>query len=86
MVASNHLNNKNALVEIQKKINLFRTLLLKNSYLIEEIYTQELIDYFEGEAPSGDTITLDNVLQSKWLLIHEIIELNELKKMFNLKL
>ncbi len=81
MADTNQSNNKNALVNIQKKIDVFHTLLLKYSYPIKEIYAQELIDYFEGEAPSGDTITLDDVLQSKWLLIHEIIELNELKKM-----
>lgn len=80
MVTPNQ-SNKKTLVSIQRKIDFFRTLLMENNYPIEEIYTQELVDYFEGEAPSGDTVTLDKVLLSKWLLIHEIIELNELKKM-----
>lgn len=81
MADPNQPNNKNPLENIQEKIDVFHSLLLEYGYPIEEIYAQELIDYFEGEAPSGDTTTLDDILQSKWLLIHEIIELNELKKM-----
>ena len=40
----------------------------------------DLIRYFDGEAPSGDITTLDDVLESDWLLIHELVELSELKK------
>ncbi|MDH5402024.1 MAG: hypothetical protein OEZ01_12695 [Candidatus Heimdallarchaeota archaeon] len=39
----------------------------------------ELKAYFDEEAPSGDTTTLSDILENKWLLIHELIELSELK-------
>ncbi len=67
--------------EIQKKINNTISFLLKNKYPVDEVQAQELIDYFSGEAPLGDTTTIDDILDSKWLLIHEIIEIAELKKM-----
>ncbi len=67
--------------EIQEKINNTISFLLKSEYPVDEMQAQELIDYFSGEAPSGDTTTIDDVLESKWLLVHEIIEIDQLKKM-----
>ncbi|HUT82786.1 MAG TPA: hypothetical protein VMZ29_16440 [Candidatus Bathyarchaeia archaeon] len=65
---------------ILKKISEIGKYLITNNYTPVDIYVQELQAYFEGDAPSGDSITLDMVLQKKWLLVHEIIELSELKK------
>ncbi|NHJ06148.1 MAG: hypothetical protein EAX90_15075 [Candidatus Heimdallarchaeota archaeon] len=65
---------------IQIKIKAICEYLKEHRYPVEEIYAHELIAYFEGDAPSGDSITLEMVLESRWLLIHEIIEINELKK------
>jgi len=66
--------------EIQEKINVANEVLQKNNYELDEIIAQELIDYFEGDAPSGDMTTLEDILNSEWLLIHELVEINELKK------
>jgi hypothetical protein len=65
---------------IQEKIDASIETLQKNNYQINKIKAQELIAYFEGDAPSGDKITLQNILNSRWLLIHELVEINELKK------
>ncbi len=77
------MQNHNKIMKIQfiqEKINSISRYLAENNYPVVEIQAEELIAYFEGEAPSGDTTTLKDVLQSKWLLIHEIVELCELKK------
>ncbi|MBK5112136.1 MAG: hypothetical protein KGD59_04485 [Candidatus Heimdallarchaeota archaeon] len=66
---------------IQKKIDTISDYLREHNYSIVEIQAKELISYFDGEAPSGDTITLEQVLQSKWLLVHEVVEICELKKL-----
>lgn len=41
----------------------------------------ELLAYFDGPAPSGDETTLEDVLNNRWLLVHELVEISELKKM-----
>ena len=52
-----------------------------------KITAEELIAYFDGPAPSGDTTTLNDILNNRWLLTHEIIELSELKNMgFNISI
>ncbi len=66
---------------IQEKLVSMSEYLKKHKYPIVKIKAEELIAYFEGDAPSGDTTTLEQVLQSKWLLIHEVIEICELKKL-----
>ncbi len=33
-----------------------------------------------GETPTGDTITILDVLDNEYLMIHEVVEINELKK------
>lgn len=65
---------------IQEKIVSMSEYLRKHKYPIVKIKAEELIAYFEGDAPSGDTTTLEQVLQSKWLLVHELVEISELKK------
>jgi len=67
--------------KIQEKMDLICTYLNENKYPIIKVKAEELISYFEGDAPSGDTTTLQQVLKTKWLLIHEIVEISELKKM-----
>ena len=66
--------------KIQEKIDSIIGILLDNKYLMGNISAKELIAYFEGDAPSGDVTTLQDILNSKWLLIHELVEINELKK------
>ncbi|MHA1127228.1 MAG: hypothetical protein ACTSO7_17890 [Candidatus Heimdallarchaeota archaeon] len=66
--------------ELQEKIDSVKRILQENNYAIGDIFASELIAYFEGEAPSGDVISLQDILNSSWLLIHELVEINELKK------
>ena len=65
---------------IQKKIDSTIEYLEKRNYSSLPVLALELVSYFEGDAPSGDAITLPMILNSKWLLLHEVIELSELKK------
>ena len=44
-----------------------------------------MVNYFKDPAPSGDLTDISDILHNKWLLIHELIELSELKGM-NLKI
>ncbi|MCE7745180.1 MAG: hypothetical protein GPJ52_08620 [Candidatus Heimdallarchaeota archaeon] len=65
---------------IQEKIVWMSEYLKEHKYPIVKIKAEELIAYFKGDAPSGDTTTLEQILQSKWLLVHELVEISELKK------
>ncbi len=42
---------------------------------------QEFYDYMTGEIFSKDTTTLDDILGNDYLMDHELVEINELKKM-----
>ncbi|RLE55330.1 MAG: hypothetical protein DRJ30_04030, partial [Candidatus Methanomethylicota archaeon] len=50
-------------------------------YVVEEVSTKEFYDFMTGEIFSEDTITLVDVLENDYLMIHEVVEINELKKM-----
>jgi len=45
-----------------------------------KVSVEDLLEYFSYDAPTGDTTTLKDVLENKWLLLHELIEISELKK------
>lgn len=45
-----------------------------------EVTSSEVIKYFSGGAPSGDVTDLSDLLDNKWLLIHELLEISELKR------
>ena len=49
-------------------------------YEIETISAEEFHDYMTGGTPTGDKITLDDVLENEFLLVHELVEMSELKK------
>ncbi|MBD3191261.1 MAG: hypothetical protein GF308_11485 [Candidatus Heimdallarchaeota archaeon] len=66
---------------IQELIEEAKQLVEGHNLSLEEVYAEELVEYFSGEAPSGDTITLAKILTNQWLLLHEVIELSELKRM-----
>ncbi len=44
-----------------------------------DVLPEELIEYFAGETPTGDVITLEEVLGNRWLFLHEIVELKHMK-------
>ncbi|MCE7737581.1 MAG: hypothetical protein GPJ54_22010 [Candidatus Heimdallarchaeota archaeon] len=66
---------------VQSEINRVEKILCGKVDAYQNVAVEELISYFDGPAPSGDTTTLSDILENQWLFIHELIELSELKKM-----
>ena len=54
--------------------------LKKMGYKSQPITAKEFYDYMTGETPTGDTITILDVLDSEFLMLHEVVEIGELKK------
>ena len=69
------------LSEIAAKLRKTAEILNKLGYDYESISPKEFYDYMTGETPTGDTTTLENVLNNEFLMVHEIVEISELKKM-----
>jgi hypothetical protein len=69
------------LSEIQNKIKTTRKALRSVGYKVNEVSAQEFYDYMTGEIFSEDPTTLDDVLGSEYLMVHELVEINELKNM-----
>ena len=69
------------LVEIETKIRKVEEALKKIHYSQEQISAKEFHDYMTGETFSGDTTTISDVLGSEFLMVHELVEMSELKKM-----
>lgn len=69
------------LSEIKDKITKTTKVLRSIGYDFVEVSAQEFCDYMTGEIFSKDTTTLDDVLGSEYLMIHELVEISELKRM-----
>jgi len=54
--------------------------LKERGYTSRHISPREFYDYMTGETPTGDTITILDVLDNEYLMIHEVVEISELKK------
>jgi len=50
-------------------------------YKSRRISPKEFHNYMTGGTPTGDTITILDVLDNKFLMIHEVVEISELKKL-----
>ena len=50
-------------------------------YSPERMMPEEFYNYLTGETPTGDTTTILDVLDSEYLMVHEAVEISELKKM-----
>jgi hypothetical protein len=79
------LSSKIGFQEIQDQIDKIEILLKKTVIQYQSVSAEELNNYFDDIPPSGDETTLFDVLNNQWLLIHELIELSELKRI-NLKI
>ncbi|MGQ9641120.1 MAG: hypothetical protein ACUVUF_03210 [Candidatus Bathycorpusculaceae bacterium] len=64
-------------VKIKEAVKILKRL----GYDCGAISPKEFYDYMMAETPTGDTITLEDVLRNEFLLVHEIVEISELKKM-----
>ncbi|MGB9693855.1 MAG: hypothetical protein ACPLYF_03330 [Fervidobacterium sp.] len=69
------------LLEIENRIETTKRALRSIGYIVKEVSAQEFYDYMTGEIFSEDTTTLKDVLGNEYLLVHELVEINELKKM-----
>jgi len=55
--------------------------LRESGYESQSISPREFYDYMTGETPTGDTISITDVLGNEFLMIHEAVEISELKKL-----
>lgn len=69
------------LAEIEAKIEKSKKAFKLLSYKAEEISAKEFHDYMTAEVFSEDTTTLDDVMGNEFLMVHELVEMSELKKM-----
>jgi hypothetical protein len=68
------------LAEIDAKIRKAKKALKQIDYVAESVLAKEFHDYMTGEIFSEDVTTLRDVLDSEFLMIHELVEMSELKK------
>jgi len=66
--------------EINEKIKRTKEALKPINY-VADVSAQEFHDYMTGEIFSEDTTTLQDVLGNEFLMVHELSEMSELKKM-----
>ena len=66
---------------IEAKVRETKRTLKQLGYSSEPISPKEFSDYMTGETPTGDVITLDDVLRSEFFMVHEVVEICELKRM-----
>jgi hypothetical protein len=67
--------------EVSAKIRKAKKALEQLDYVAEGISAREFCDYMTGEIFSEDTTTLQDVLGNEFLMVHELSEMSELKKM-----
>ena len=65
---------------IDTKIKEATRILKQLGYESEKISAKEFYDYMTGETPTGDIVTLNDVLLNEFYMVHEIVEISELKK------
>lgn len=68
------------LEEVSSAIREAETLLEKYGYTLPvKVEAEDLVDYFEAETPYSD-ISLAEVLKEPLLVLHELVELSEIKR------
>jgi len=69
------------LAGISDKIKRTMKILKELDYKAENVSVEEFYDWMTGEIFSDDKTSLREVLDSEYLMIHEVVEISELKKM-----
>jgi hypothetical protein len=69
-----------SIAEIQLLIDKIELQLKQFQVPHVKVSVEDLLEYFSYDAPTGDTTTISDVLENKWFLLHEFIEISELKK------
>jgi hypothetical protein len=67
--------------KIIRKLKEATAKLREFGYESQSISPKEFYNYLTGETPTGDTITIADILGNEYLIIHEVVEISELKKM-----
>jgi len=67
--------------EIGSKIRVAKRALKRLGYVEKDVSAQEFFDYMTGEIFSDDPTTLRDVLGNEFIMIHELVEISELKKL-----
>ena len=87
MKCANHLRSglprtrlSEMFTKIENKIRNAKKALKQLHYSPDQISAKEFHDYMTGDTFSEDTTTLRDVLGNEFLMIHELVELSELKK------
>lgn len=68
------------LAEIDAKMKNTKKALKQLNYVAEKVSAKEFHDYMTREIFSENVITLREVLDSEFLMTHELVEISELKK------
>jgi LmbE family N-acetylglucosaminyl deacetylase len=66
--------------EIDYRIGEARAALKKFGYDAADVSAREFYDYMTGEIFSDDPTTLRDVLNNEYIMIHELVEISELKR------
>jgi hypothetical protein len=66
--------------EIDSRISEAREALKEFGYDPVDVSAREFYDYMTGEIFSDDPTTLQDVLNNEYMMIHELVEMSELKK------
>jgi len=79
LIATGTLEARSMLEEIESKIEKARRILESLNYHLE-VSVQDLVDYMSTDTYTEDKVNLRDVLENEYLLIHELVEINEWKK------
>ena len=66
--------------EIDARIKKAKEALKQFGYNAADVSTKEFYDYMTGELFSDDPTTLRDVLGNEYIMIHELVEISELKR------
>jgi hypothetical protein len=77
----NMSQNEDLSKEIEARIRRANRELRKIDYVAYNVSAREFYDYMTGEIFSDDPTTLKDVLGNEFLMVHELSEMSELKRM-----
>ena len=66
--------------ETDAKMELAKEALMRFGYNPVDVSAEEFHDYMTGEIFSDDPTTLRDVLANEYIMIHELVEIGELKR------
>jgi len=76
-----YMEDESMLNEIHSRISKGREALKEFGYDSVDVSAEEFYDYMTGEIFSDDPTTLRDVLGNEYIMIHELVEISELKNL-----